>query len=105
MNLLTPVGAFSASPGPYGTFDMGGDVSQWNEAVVSAFGHNYRVANGGSWGDNFFRHVLVRSVNSCSPTYELRIIGFRVASVPEPGSIMLVVSAAVVVLIWWRRRS
>ena len=28
---LTPVGAFAASPGPYGTFDMGGDVWQWNE--------------------------------------------------------------------------
>ena len=31
-NHLTPVGAFLASPGPYGTFDMGGDVYQWNEA-------------------------------------------------------------------------
>jgi formylglycine-generating enzyme required for sulfatase activity len=29
-NTLTPVGAFSASPGPYGTFDMGGDLWQWN---------------------------------------------------------------------------
>ena len=28
---LTPVGAFAASPGPYGTYDMGGDVWQWNE--------------------------------------------------------------------------
>ena len=31
---LTPVGAFSASPGPYGTSDMGGDVIQWNETDV-----------------------------------------------------------------------
>ena len=31
-NYLTPVGAFSASPGPYGTYDMGGDVLQWDEA-------------------------------------------------------------------------
>jgi len=30
-NYLTPVGAFAGSPGPYGTFDMGGDVWQWLE--------------------------------------------------------------------------
>jgi len=35
-NYLTPVGAFAESPGPYGTFDQGGDVWQWNETEVSS---------------------------------------------------------------------
>ena len=30
-NLLTPAGTFTDSPGAYGTYDMGGDVYQWNE--------------------------------------------------------------------------
>ena len=31
---LTPVGAFLLSPGPFGTYDMGGDVWQWAEANI-----------------------------------------------------------------------
>ena len=31
---LTPVGIFSASPGPFGTYDMGGNAKQWTTGVV-----------------------------------------------------------------------
>ncbi|MBI2825524.1 MAG: SUMF1/EgtB/PvdO family nonheme iron enzyme [Planctomycetia bacterium] len=30
-NYLTDVGAYSLAPGPYGTFDQGGNVAEWNE--------------------------------------------------------------------------
>ena len=34
---LTDVGAYSGTMSPYGAFDMGGNVFQWNEALISGF--------------------------------------------------------------------
>ena len=41
-NYLTPVGTFAASPVLYGTYDMGGDLFQWNETNIG--GSSARVA-------------------------------------------------------------
>ena len=82
-NVLTPVGVFSASPGPYGTFDMGGDVYQWNDAIVTPDpGYNAcRGIRGGAWDSPS------SLLTSSSGQYELPMIensgvGFRVASLP-----------------------
>ena len=79
-NYLTPVGDFSASPGPYGTYDMGGDLFQWNEANIDG---SSRGLLGGYWGSN--PGILASSYRgSDDPAIGERFMGFRVAS-SRPG--------------------
>ncbi len=94
-NMLTPVGTFAASPGPYGTYDMGGDIWQWIEDPKGAYrggGYEGLASSEQSGGQP-------PSVGQFDP-----YLGFRVASVPEPGSITLLVVGAIAALIWRRGR-
>jgi formylglycine-generating enzyme required for sulfatase activity len=106
-NYLTPVGAFADSPGPYGTFDMGGDVWQWNEANIDGA---YRGLRGGGWDFGYDELVASAANGIETPTYEGNFYngiyaGFRVAFVPEPGSITLLVAGALSLVAYgWRRR-
>jgi formylglycine-generating enzyme len=84
-NYLTDVGAYTASASPYGAFDMGGDVHQWNETIINV---SFRSIHGGDWGD--LSGSLSFSNNSgFNPAIENSIIGFRVAFVPEPSTAVL----------------
>ena len=97
---MTEVGAFKNSDSAYGTFDQGGNVLEWNEAVIS---NELRGFRGGSWVGNF--GILRASThNYAAPTGESFGIGFRVATVPEPSSIALMLCGALAGLWWWRRR-
>ncbi len=75
-NYLTDGGSYEGSAGPYGTFDQGGNVWEWNDAVISV---SFRGLRGGSWfnGEN-----NLRSSNRINydPDNENKNIGFRVAS-------------------------
>jgi formylglycine-generating enzyme required for sulfatase activity len=84
-NYLTAVGAYTASASPYGAYDMGDDVFQWNEAL--SFGL-YRGQRGGSWDFNSL-YLQSSVANSVPSTVNSRAVGFRVASVPEPGTAVL----------------
>ncbi len=70
----TVVGQFRNSASPYGTFDQGGNLSEWNETVVSG---SYRGLRGGSIVD--YANIM-RAANrySSTPTYEGFTLGFRV---------------------------
>ncbi|HUT10428.1 MAG TPA: SUMF1/EgtB/PvdO family nonheme iron enzyme [Thermoguttaceae bacterium] len=95
----TEVGEFENSASPYGTFDQGGNLWEWNESVYTA--GLSRGLRGGDWYyDSAYPRATFRSNNN--PPYENAYIGFRVASVPEPGSIALLVFGLITGLVWWR---
>jgi formylglycine-generating enzyme required for sulfatase activity len=94
----TEVGEFENSDSPYGTFDQGGNVWEWNESVVDeGSGWSYRGVRGGSFyssGDNL--HASHRYGDY--PTGEGHGLGFRVSEVPEPGTIVMLSLAGVGIL-------
>ena len=108
VNRLTPVGFFADSPGPYGTYDQGGNVNQWSETSLDG---STRDAFGGDW-DHYCSAMDASATSFCSsslPMTEDSMLGFRVAasaSVPEPGSISLLLLCAVSLAAYaWRRRA
>jgi len=83
----TEVGAYDAKPSDsaYGTFDQGGNLSEWNEALISV---STRVERGGSF--NYGASSMRAATRSgYSPTHDNFYLGFRVAQVPEPATIAL----------------
>jgi len=80
-NYLTDVGSYTASASPYGAFDMGGDVFQW------AFGSVW----GGAWTNDSSN--MASSYRRPGGS-ELFNIGFRVALVPEPSTLALLMLGA-----------
>ena len=84
----TEFGAHANSASPYDTFDQAGNLFEWNEATFSP---SSRGVRGGSFEtNNMALHAVLRGYySSYRPTHELYDIGFRVAEVPEPGTLTM----------------
>ena len=90
-----------------GTYDMMGNVWEWMESPYRDSSYGAALSRGLRGGDWYiYSYGLAASYRiGDTPAGENGYsVGFRVASVPEPGSITLVLSSATAALIWWRRR-
>jgi formylglycine-generating enzyme required for sulfatase activity len=86
-NGLTDVGAYGLnSESAYGTNDQAGNVMEWNDAVIGS----YRGVRGSAWDSPAF-YLPATWRNSEGPTWENQFTGFRVASIPEPSTLVLTV--------------
>ena len=97
----TVAGEFQNSDSPYGTFDQGGNVREWNEALLYGA---YRGLLGGFFGSGVY-DLQASGRIGLDPTNDGSIIGFRVSqAVPEPSSIIALAGALISLLGIRRRR-
>lgn len=89
----TPVGAFTNSFSPYGTFDQGGNVDEWTETPLTA---TTRVNRGGDWSSPAF--IMTPDARTAGlPGASSSSSGLRIALVPEPASCLLLALAGLLV--------
>jgi len=101
----TNVGEFENSASPYGTFDQGGNVSEWNEAIEQ-LGSDYafRGIRGGSYW-HLEVDMWAMADNWSRANRESTEFGFRVVQlVPEPSSLIALGGGLAGLLTIGRRR-
>lgn len=96
-NAPTSVGAYALSFSPYGTYDQGGNVNEWNESIVVGAHRGFRGGSAiNSGGD-----LRSRNPYDAAPSFESHFVGFRVAPEVSPGWLG---TTAVVALALQRKR-
>jgi sulfatase modifying factor 1 len=98
---VTVVGSFSGSRSPYGTFDQGGNVGEWNENDRSPV---IIFRGGGYFYPVHWMMASDRFELSCCLLHSPSV-GFRVVSLPEPRADLLRVAGVLSLLgvARWRR--
>ncbi|MFO0491869.1 MAG: formylglycine-generating enzyme family protein, partial [bacterium] len=82
----TPVGSYAANY--YGAFDMGGNVMEWNEAILNVSSRGLRGGNF-SWQSDVNNLRADFRLIDFVPGSQNYTIGFRVSQVPAPGAVAL----------------
>lgn len=98
-NVTTVGSAGPLSQSFYGTSDQGGNVYEWNEALISDM---FRGLRGGSFFSTSENLQSTNRISSFFPINGDSSVGFRVAFVPEPTTASLAVFACG--LIWVLRK-
>jgi formylglycine-generating enzyme required for sulfatase activity len=79
----TTAGGYGFSDSPYGTFDQGGNVWEWNQSLLAA---GMRGRRGGAWSTEA-PTLAAANQGSYGASLATDNIGFRVASVPDPDAL------------------
>ena len=100
---LTDVGIYSEDASYYGTFDQGGNVWEWNDAIVSSTARGLR---GGAFST---ADSALQSSDRANlyPTFESSSFGFRVSSlapIPEPSTYAAIFGSLALAVATMRRK-
>lgn len=90
-----------------GTYDMMGNDFEWTESPWTNGDYgasSSRGTRGGYWGSGSSSGLAASYRGNYNPSDDYTVFGFRVASVPEPSTIALLLTACIGGLLWWRRR-
>ena len=98
----TDVGAYLNTKSSYGAYDMAGNVWDWNETWVTA---DRRGVRGGAFSNSATTIHASRRSDFFDPADRFGNVGFRIASIPEPGSMTMLLACGAGLLSWRRRRN
>lgn len=100
---LTDVGAYADSFGPWGTFDQGGLLYQWTDTLLTTSYSGFAMMNSSFLSSSSDQLKSNYPVYPWSPANQYNFFGFRVAKVPEPSAMcLLLIGAGLCLTLLWK---